>query len=118
MSAPLHLIVGLGNPGKEYAGARHNAGFMALDAIAARHKADSWKKKFDGLLAKASVDDHECLLLKPQTFMNVSGPSVRAAMDFHKVKLSNIIVFHDDLDLLPGQVKIKQGGGAGGHNGL
>jgi peptidyl-tRNA hydrolase, PTH1 family len=114
MSPSLHLIIGLGNPEPEYAGTRHNVGFMAADAIAARYGLPAWKRKFKGLLTA-----HEAfLLMKPQTYMNLSGESVAEAMRFHKLDPENIIVFHDDLDLLPGQVKTKQGGGAGGHNGL
>jgi peptidyl-tRNA hydrolase, PTH1 family len=120
-----HLIAGLGNPGPEYAGTRHNIGFMAVDAIAAARKLpalalrsskseEGWKKKFKGLVAAAP----EFILLKPHTFMNNSGESVLEAMRFHKLRPENVIVFHDDLDLKPGQVKIKQGGGNAGHNGL
>ncbi len=109
-----HLIAGLGNPGTEYDATRHNVGFMAADAIAAHHALPAWKKKFKGLMT-ASPD---FVLLKPHTFMNLSGESVGEAMHFHKLTPDNVIVFHDDLDLLPGQVKIKQGGGSGGHNGL
>jgi len=112
--SPTHLIAGLGNPGAEYADTRHNIGFMAVDAIAVRYKLSSWKKKFKGMATSAD----SFLLLKPHTFMNLSGESVGEAMRFHKLAPENVIVFHDDLDLLPGQVKIKQGGGAGGHNGL
>jgi len=109
-----HLIVGLGNPGAEYADTRHNIGFMAVDAIAARYKLPGWKKKFKGVVTAGS----SFILLKSHTFMNLSGESVGDAMRFHKLTPENVIVFHDDLDLQPGQVKIKQGGGAAGHNGL
>ena len=113
MPAPQHLIIGLGNPGNEYAGTRHNIGFMAVDAIATRLGLPVFKRKFKGM-----ITGKDCLILKPLTFMNLSGESVGEAMRFHKLKPENIIVFHDDLDLQPGQVKIKQGGGSGGHNGL
>ncbi len=116
MPAPSLLVVGLGNPGPDYATTRHNIGFMALDAIAAHHKASAWKKKFQGLAA-ATVDP-PALLLKPQTFMNLSGEAVGEAARFHKLAPDHVIVFHDDLDLQPGQVKVKQGGGNAGHNGL
>ena len=114
MPQPTHLVVGLGNPGAEYAATRHNIGFMAADAIAARTRLPAWKKKFKGLVTAAP----SFLLLKPHTFMNLSGESVGEAMRFHKLAPEKAIVFHDDLDLQPGQVKIKQGGGPAGHNGL
>jgi peptidyl-tRNA hydrolase, PTH1 family len=109
-----HLIIGLGNPGDEYARARHNIGFMVADEIAVRAACPAWKKKFRGLMTNADA----FLLLKPQTFMNLSGESVSEALAFYRLSPENVIVFHDDLDLHPGQVKIKQGGGSGGHNGL
>jgi PTH1 family peptidyl-tRNA hydrolase len=109
-----HLIAGLGNPGPDYAKTRHNIGFMAADAIAARTKLPGWKKKFRAEITAAP----NFVLLKPQTMMNLSGEAVGEAMRFHKLAPENVIVFHDDLDLQPGQVKIKQGGGTGGHNGL
>jgi PTH1 family peptidyl-tRNA hydrolase len=111
-----HLLIGLGNPEPEYAGTRHNIGFMAVDAIAGHLRCPVWKKKFSGLVT--APPDHDALLLKPLTYMNLSGESAGAAMRFHKLAPDNVIVFHDDLDLQPGQVKIKQGGGAAGHNGL
>jgi PTH1 family peptidyl-tRNA hydrolase len=116
MATPTHLVVGLGNPGTEYNSTRHNIGFMAADAIAAKAGAPDWKKKFNGLLT--SVQSPSYLLLKPQTYMNLSGESVGEALRFHKLLPEQIVVFHDELDLLPGQVKIKFGGGAAGHNGL
>ncbi len=108
------LIIGLGNPGEDYAFTRHNIGFMAVDEVAAHYRCSAWKKKFKGLMT--GTDDF--LLLKPQTFMNLSGESAQEALKFYQLDSSKVIVFHDDIDLLPGQVKIKQGGGAGGHNGL
>lgn len=118
MAVPTHLIVGLGNPGEEYANTRHNIGFMAVDAIADDCKAGAWKKKFKGLITQASLDDADLLFLKPQTYMNLSGESVAEAMRFHKLAPKDVIVFHDELDLEPAQVKVKQGGGNAGHNGL
>ncbi len=114
------LIVGLGNPGAEYEGHRHNIGFMAADALHARFGFPAWKKKFQGLAAEGKIPgcDETVILLKPQTYMNLSGAAVRAAAQFYKTPPERIVVFHDDLDLGPGRVKIKQGGGAGGHNGL
>lgn len=112
-----HLVVGLGNPGKDYDGTRHNIGFMAVDALAKKFGcAAAWKKKFKGLVAV--VAEPNVLLLKPQTYMNLSGESVAEAARFHRIEPARIIVFHDDLDLQPGQIKVKQGGGSGGHNGI
>lgn len=119
MSAPFKLIVGLGNPGKEYEATRHNAGFWWLDELARAHnagfKADN---KFHGLIAKANLHGHEVFLLKPQTFMNVSGRSVGAVAQFYKIEAAQILVVHDELDLPPGTARLKLGGGHGGHNGL
>ena len=113
---PAHLIVGLGNPDAEYAHTRHNVGFMVAEALAEHYHCQPWKKKFKGLLT--GCDAPPFLLLKPQTYMNLSGESVAEALRFHKMTPAQVIVFHDDLDLNPAQIKIKQGGGAGGHNGL
>ena len=112
------LLVGLGNPGREYALTRHNVGFMAADEIVRRYSFDSYQKKFKGLLAKGAIDGQTVLVLKPETFMNLSGESVQAAMAFYKIKPENVIVFHDDMDLPLCKIKVKKGGGAGGHNGL
>ena len=112
------LWVGLGNPGAKYAGNRHNIGFMALDRIAADHGAGPWKKGFQGEVTEARFGSTRVILLKPQTFMNLSGQSVRAAADFHKLAPADITVFHDELDLAPGKCRVKQGGGHAGHNGL
>ncbi|MFA4995347.1 MAG: aminoacyl-tRNA hydrolase [Bdellovibrionales bacterium] len=114
MSTPSRLIIGLGNPDEEYARTRHNVGFMAVDEIAKQKHCPAWKKKFHGLITGA--DDF--LLLKPLTFMNLSGESAAEALRFYQLTPEDAVVFHDDIDLLPGQVKIKQGGGSGGHNGL
>jgi PTH1 family peptidyl-tRNA hydrolase len=119
MPSPTHLIVGLGNPGPEYTASRHNVGFMVADILLTRYgRLKSWGQKFKGAFMAASANDKDFFLLKPQTFMNLSGESVGEAVRFHKLTPKDVIVFHDDLDLLPGQVKIKQGGGTGGHNGL
>jgi len=117
MSEAIKLIVGLGNPGKEYEATRHNAGFWWVDELArgCSFKADS---KFHGLIAKANLHGHEVFLLKPQTFMNLSGRAVGAVAQFYKIEPSQILVVHDELDLPPGTAKLKQGGGHGGHNGL
>lgn len=114
----MFLLVGLGNPGKNYEDTRHNVGFMALDSIIQRHNFSAPKLKFKGEFTEGSIADEKVFLLKPSTFMNRSGSSVQEAIKFYKVPLENIIVIHDDLDLKTGKVKIKTGGGAGGHNGL
>lgn len=114
----MFLIVGLGNPGAEYADTRHNVGFMAVDAIADKYNFSTYKSKFDGLIAEGKIDGEKVFILKPQTYMNLSGNSVVKAAMFYKILPENIIVIHDDLDLTLGQIKAKIGGGAGGHNGL
>jgi PTH1 family peptidyl-tRNA hydrolase len=112
------LCVGLGNPGQQYLMTRHNIGFMAIDAIGYSYDFSSFKKKFQGEYSEHKINDTAVGLLKPQTFMNLSGASVQSAMAFYKLKSEQVIVIHDDLDLVPGQIKAKFGGGAGGHNGL
>ncbi|MBC7281370.1 aminoacyl-tRNA hydrolase [Hoeflea sp.] len=112
------LIAGLGNPGPQYARNRHNVGFMAVDAIARRHSFSGFSKKFRGEIAEGTLGGDKVLLLKPMTFMNLSGDSVGEAMRFYKLGPADIIVMHDELDLAPGKLKLKTGGGHGGHNGL
>ena len=114
----MKLFVGLGNPGSEYAGHRHNIGFMALDRIAADHGFGPWKRAFKGLVAEGRLGAEKMVLLKPETFMNLSGQSVQGAMAFYKLPLADVTVFHDELDLAPGKCRVKQGGGHAGHNGL
>jgi PTH1 family peptidyl-tRNA hydrolase len=114
----MKLLVGLGNPGNQYAGNRHNIGFMAVDAIASAHGISGWKSKHAGLIAEGSIGGDRVLLLKPQTFMNKSGDSVQQVARFFKIPVSDVIVFYDELDLAPGKVRVKIGGGNGGHNGL
>jgi peptidyl-tRNA hydrolase, PTH1 family len=114
----MRLVVGLGNPGARYARNRHNIGFMAVDAIARRHRAAGFRSRFKGELAEASISGERALLLKPQTFMNASGESVGEAARFFKLLLSDIIVIHDEIDLRPGKLRVKRGGGSAGHNGL
>lgn len=114
----MRLFVGLGNPGPKYAGNRHNIGFMALDRIAADHGFGPWKAQFKGQVSEGRLGREKVLLLKPATFMNLSGDSVRATMDFYKLTPADITVFHDELDLAPGKCRLKQGGGHAGHNGL
>jgi PTH1 family peptidyl-tRNA hydrolase len=114
----MRLIVGLGNPGRPYARNRHNIGFMAAEAIARRHGFAAFRSRFKGELAEGLVAGERCLLLCPQTFMNLSGESVLAAMSFYKIAPGEIVVIHDELDLRPGKVRVKRGGGNAGHNGL
>ena len=114
----MFLIVGLGNPGVEYENTRHNVGFMAVDALSEKYKFSSSKLKFDGVIADGSIDGQRCLLLKPHTFMNLSGNSVIKVASFYKIPPEQIIVIHDDMDLQVSQIKAKKGGGTGGHNGL
>jgi len=114
----MKLFVGLGNPGSKYAGNRHNIGFMALDQIASDHNFAPWRSKFQGKLAEGRLGREKVMLLKPETFMNLSGQSVSEAMRFFKLQPSDITVFHDELDLAPGKCRVKNGGGHAGHNGL
>lgn len=114
----MKLFVGLGNPGGQYAGHRHNIGFMAVDRIAEDHRFGPWKSKFQGQIAEGRLGSEKILLLKPQTFMNRSGQSVGEAMRFYKLESTDVTVFHDELDLAPGKVRVKAGGGHAGHNGL
>src|ERR671933_471566 len=111
------LVVGLGNPGREYAANRHNVGWMVVDELARRHGA-SWKGKFSGRLAELRIDDHRIVLLKPETFMNESGRSVGAAARFYKLEPDAILVVHDEIDLEPGRLQARKAGGLAGHNGL
>src|SRR5262245_277041 len=116
--ALMKLFVGLGNPEQKYAFNRHNVGFMAVDAIAAAHGFADWRKRFEGLVAEGKLGQEQVLLLKPQTFMNASGRSVGEAMRFYKLKPGDVVVFHDELDLAPGKLRVKTGGGLAGHHGL
>ncbi|WP_189424050.1 aminoacyl-tRNA hydrolase [Devosia pacifica] len=114
----MKLLVGLGNPGAQYENNRHNIGFMAVDEIARAHNFGPYRQKFAGLLAEGTLSGEKVLLLKPQTFMNRSGDSVQQAAQFYKLSPADITVLYDELDLAPGKVRIKAGGGNGGHNGL
>ncbi len=116
--APPRLFVGLGNPGRRYVRNRHNVGFMAVDAIAGRWRAAAWRRRFRGEVAEADLDGIRTLLMKPRTFMNESGRAVAEAVRFYKLPLDRLVVFHDELDLAPGKVRVKLGGGTAGHNGL
>ncbi len=114
----MKLIVGLGNPGSKYLMTRHNLGFMVVDEVAEIHRIDISKKKFGALVGEGALSGTSVVLAKPQTFMNLSGRSVRELVDFYKAAPEDLVVIHDDLDLDPGIVRIKIGGGAGGHKGL
>ena len=112
------LWVGLGNPEPGMARQRHNIGFMAIDVIARRHGFSPWRQRFKGMVAEGVVGGEKILALRPLTYMNLSGESVQAAAGFFKIEPPAITVFHDELDLAPGKVRVKRGGGAAGHNGL
>ena len=114
----MKLLVGLGNPGDKYARNRHNVGFMAVERIAHAHRFSPWKRKFQGLTCDGEIGGEKVMLLKPDTYMNESGRAVGEAARFLKIELADIVVFHDELDLLPGKIKVKTGGGNAGHNGL
>ncbi|MCT8266207.1 aminoacyl-tRNA hydrolase [Afifella sp. JA880] len=112
------LIVGLGNPGRRYAHHRHNIGFMAVDEIHRHHRFSNWRARFQGEAAEGQIGDEKVVIVKPATFMNESGRSAGDAMRFYKLKPEDVLVIHDDLDLAPGKLRLKTGGGHGGHNGL
>jgi len=114
----VRLFVGLGNPGAKYARHRHNIGYMAVDRIAADHGFAPWRSKFQGVVSEGRLGGEKIILLKPETFMNLSGQSVGEAMRFYKLAPGDVTVFHDEIDLAPGKVRVKMGGGHAGHNGL
>ena len=114
----MFLLAGLGNPDKEYQATRHNVGFMAVDEIFHRYSFSDFKKKAQGLVAEGNIAGEKVLLVKPQTYMNLSGNCIGELMHFYKLEPKNVIVIHDDMDLNVGAIKTKCGGGAGGHNGL
>ncbi|MEM1237298.1 MAG: aminoacyl-tRNA hydrolase [Pseudomonadota bacterium] len=114
----MQLFVGLGNPGGKYARNRHNIGFMALDRLADDHGFSPWRSKFQGSASEGTLGGEKVLLLKPETFMNRSGQAVGEALRFYKLTPEDVVVFHDELDLAPGKLKVKRGGGHAGHNGL
>ncbi|MCH4024646.1 MAG: aminoacyl-tRNA hydrolase [Acetobacter sp.] len=114
----MQLWAGLGNPEPSMSRQRHNIGFMAVDAIARRHGFQPWRTRFRGMTSEGRIGNVKILLLKPMTYMNLSGESIREASGFYKIPPSDVTVFHDELDLAPGKVRVKTGGGAAGHNGL
>lgn len=114
----MRLVVGLGNPGLRYAKNRHNVGFVAVDAIARRYGFPAFRDRFKGELSEGAIGGEKRLLLKPQTFMNASGEAVLAAASFYKIPPGEIVVIHDEIDLRPGKLRVKRGGGSAGHNGL
>ncbi|THF56070.1 aminoacyl-tRNA hydrolase [Ollibium composti] len=114
----MQILAGLGNPGAKYANNRHNVGFMAADAIARRHSFSPWSKKFQAEIAEGRLGGDKVLLIKPQTFMNLSGQAVGEALRFYKLDPSAVTVLYDEIDLAPGKIRIKVGGGSGGHNGI
>ncbi len=112
------LFVGLGNPGSEYAKSRHNIGFMAVDNLVRRYNFSADKSKFKGVINDGIIDGQKVLILRPETYMNLSGQSVLSAASFYKIHPDNIFVFHDDMDIALGKIKVKKGGGSAGHNGI
>ena len=114
----MRLLVGLGNPGRGHAHNRHNIGFLAADEIVRRHRLGPWRARFHGLVSEGEIGGERVVVLKPETYMNESGRAVGAAAQFYKLEPAAIVVVHDDVDLVPGKLRVKQGGGAGGHNGL
>ncbi|UNE53743.1 aminoacyl-tRNA hydrolase [Bartonella machadoae] len=112
------LIAGLGNPGSQYQKNRHNIGFMAIDAIYHSFSFSPWSRKFQAEISNGLINDEKILLLKPQTFMNLSGQAIGEALRFYKLDLKNLLVIYDELDLAPGKVRVKIGGGNNGHNGI
>ena len=114
----MRLLVGLGNPGAKYANTRHNLGFMAVDRIVDQYQPGKWRTKFQGHTVQGQIDGTNVALLKPMTFMNESGRAVSEAMTFYKIALEDVLVFFDEIELAPGKIRVKQGGGHAGHNGI
>jgi peptidyl-tRNA hydrolase, PTH1 family len=114
----MQLLVGLGNPGPRFAGNRHNIGFMAVEAIARRHRIGPWRRRFRGVAAEGPIEGERVILLLPETYMNESGLAAGEAAHFYKIAIGHIVVFHDEIDLPPAKVRVKAGGGTAGHNGL
>ena len=116
--AVMHILVGQGNPGAKYAGNRHNIGFMTMDAIAADYGFGPWRSKFQGQVCEGTVVGTKLLLMKPETFYNETGRAAQAAMKFYKLTPEDITIFHDEIDLAPGRLRVKRGGGHSGNNGI
>lgn len=114
----MFVIVGLGNPGREYETTRHNAGFCVIDALAGRYNITVTEKKHKALCGKGLIEGHKVILVKPQTYMNLSGESIRSLLDFYKISEEELIIIYDDISLAPGQLRIRTKGSAGGHNGI
>ncbi len=114
----MKLIVGLGNPGKEYENTRHNTGFLVIDSFARKNNVEITKKKFNGLYSEVTINKEKVILLKPQTYMNLSGESVARFVNFYKIDIKDILVINDDLDLEVGRIRLRKNGQSGGHNGL
>jgi len=117
-AAPMWILVGLGNPGKEYEDNRHNVGFMVIDEIAREYGLPAFKSKFEGEIVEGRIGEEKVVLVKPMTYMNLSGQCVQKVARFYKVTPNRIVAFHDELDLAAGKMRVKKGGGAAGHNGL
>ncbi|MBC2147969.1 aminoacyl-tRNA hydrolase [Listeria booriae] len=114
----MKMIVGLGNPGKKYERTRHNVGFMVVDELSFRHQTPWKKSKFNGMISNIVVNGEKALLVKPLTFMNLSGECVRPLMDYYDIPVEDVLIVYDDLDLPTGKIRLRQKGGAGGHNGM
>ncbi len=114
----MYLVVGLGNPENDYSQTRHNMGFNAINKIAEEYKINVNKNKYKGLYGNGTIEGQKVILLKPQTYMNLSGKSIKEVVDFYKIDLDNIIVIYDDIDIEPGKIKIRKSGGSGSHNGM
>lgn len=114
----MYLIVGLGNPEEEYSGTRHNMGFDTVNKLAKQYNIEINKKKFKGLYGSGIIENEKVIILKPQTYMNLSGESIKEVMDFYKLKEENLIIIYDDIDINPGTIKIRKAGGPGTHNGM
>lgn len=113
-----HIFIGQGNPGPKYAGNRHNIGFMTMDRIASDHSFSPWRAKFQGQVSDGRIGGKKILLIKPETFYNETGRSARAATDFYKLSAEDVTIFHDEIDLAPGRLRVKRGGGHSGNNGI
>lgn len=114
----MYLIVGLGNPEADYSKTRHNMGFDTVNKVSEKYKIEMNKKKFDSLYGEGIIENQKVILLKPQTYMNLSGKAIIQVVDFYKIPLENVCVIYDDMDILPGEIKIRKKGGAGSHNGM